>query len=290
MTCDRAPQLSAYLDGELDLSATLDLESHLETCPACAAQLAAHRALHEAIAAADLRHHPSPEQLRRLRRAVRGRSAPAAPTAAGAPPASRTLRLPATPRLRAAAAIFLVAAAGWLVGRRWPAPLPPTAAPTAADVAPSDVAEQVVASHVRALLAGRPADVVSTDRHTVKPWFAGRLDYAPPVLDLAPAGFPLLGGRLEYLAGQPVAALVYRAGNHLVSLFVWPATRSQAPAGAPAPPSAGPARTPTRTSARRGYQLRTWTQSNMTWWAVSDAAPEALDAFTRALKAASSSS
>jgi anti-sigma factor RsiW len=245
MSCDRETLLSAYLDGELDLSAALELERHLEGCAACAARLAALRALRQDIGAADLRYLPSPDQARRLRQAL------------GAPRRPFILQ---PRRLRAVAALLLVAAGGWLVGRRWPAP----------SLAADSVAEQVVATHVRSQLAGRPEDVASSDRHTVKPWFAGRLDYSPPVVDLAAAAFPLQGGRLEYVDGHPVAALVYRAGNHLVSVLVWPAGT--------AGDLGGPA------LSRRGFQLRHWQQAGMTWWAVSDAAAERVDAFVRRLR------
>jgi anti-sigma factor RsiW len=263
MTCtgnagERRLQIAAYLDGELDLTAALDLERHLAECTACAGALAAQRALGEAIRGADLRYRLSPEQARRLRRRLGSRPAPRA--------------LWAGPRLRAAAALLMVAVGSWMVGRRWPA----------APEAPPPLAEQVVASHVRALLAGHPADVASSDRHTVKPWFAGRIDYSPPVVDLAAQGFPLRGGRLDYVAGRPVAALVYQAGNHLVSVLVWPtdAAAATAPGGAPAPAGAA------ATGARRGFQMLRWSQAGMTWWAVSDVAADRLAELVRRLRAA----
>jgi anti-sigma factor RsiW len=264
MTCtgnagERELQLTAYLDGELDLTSALAFERHLEECPRCAAALAAQRAMKQAIGAADLRFRPTLPQARRLRRAI------------GAPAAPAWWR---HPRLRSIAALLLVtvgALAGWNAGRRWPAALPP-----------ADIDEQVLASHLRAQLSGRPEDVASSDRHTVKPWFAGRLDYSPPVVDLAAQGFPLRGGRLDYVGGRPVAALVYQAGNHLVSVLVWPAgpqAEAAAPAGAPAPAGAAAA------SSRRGFQMRRWSQSGMTWWAVSDVAADHLDELVRRLRA-----
>jgi anti-sigma factor RsiW len=318
MSCDRAMQITAYLDGELDLSAVLDLERHIEECPPCARLLAAQRALQQAIGAADLRYQPAPDQVRRLRKAL---GAPvwvtpardAISLASGGRPARPAFWQPH--RMRAAAALLLVAAGGWLVGRRWPAPAAPE--PTSAAAGTSSgavrettanlVAEQIVASHVRSLLAGRAEDVASSDRHTVKPWFAGRLDYSPPVVDLTAQGFPLLGGRLEYVAGRPVAALVYQAGHHLVSVFVWPSPGAPAAGGAgtpngadvsngadvlngavkaaPAPDSAAAAPPGTiEASSRRGFQLRRWSQSGMTWWVISDAAADNVDAFVRRLR------
>ncbi|MBN3792215.1 anti-sigma factor, partial [Burkholderia sp. Ac-20353] len=131
--------------------------------------------------------------------------------------------------------------------------------------------DELVASHVRAGLSARDIDVISTDRHTVKPWFNGRLDYAPPVVDLAASGFVLAGGRLDYVGQRRVAVLVYRYRQHVIDVYVRPAGL-----GAASAPYA---------TVSQGYALDRWDAAGMTWWAVTDAEPSALAAFRSALDA-----
>jgi anti-sigma factor RsiW len=139
--------------------------------------------------------------------------------------------------------------------------------------APTNLADQLVASHVRSLQAGHLIDVATSDRHVVKPWFNGRIDYAPPVPDLAAQGFPLAGGRLDYADGRTVAAVVYRRRAHVINLFVLPA-RPQAwslPHATRPPP---------------GYAVLHWRDGGLDFWAVSDVAPEDLALFRKAFEAA----
>jgi anti-sigma factor RsiW len=133
-------------------------------------------------------------------------------------------------------------------------------------------AHEVLAAHVRSLMSpGRLHDVESTDQHTVKPWFAGKLDFTPPVRDLAADGFPLAGGRLDYVDGRSVAELTYRRRLHAVSLFIWPEARE------------GDASVKQRTL--NGYSLATWRRSGIRYWAVTDAAPTELTHFAELLEA-----
>ncbi|WP_028216784.1 anti-sigma factor family protein [Paraburkholderia oxyphila] len=133
--------------------------------------------------------------------------------------------------------------------------------------------DELVASHVRAQISGRDLDVISTDRHTVKPWFNGRIDYAPPVEDFTAQGFPLVGGRLDYVGRERVAVLVYRYRKHVIDVYVFP------------PGSTGPMVDAAAPRASDGYALARWQAAGMTWWAVTDAGPDALDGLHAALEA-----
>ena len=129
--------------------------------------------------------------------------------------------------------------------------------------------EELVSSHVRSLQVNHLSDVISTDKHTVKPWFNGKLDFSPSVVDLALQGFPLVGGRLDYLDGRTVAVLVYRHNQHPVNLYSWPSTdRNAAP----------------QVQNRQGYHLIRWTAGGMNYWAVSDLAISELESFVETLR------
>ena len=128
------------------------------------------------------------------------------------------------------------------------------------------IENEVLTAHVRSLMVpGRLADVESTDQHTVKPWFAGKIDFAPPVRDLAADGYPLTGGRLDYIDGHPVAALTYKVRLHPVNVFVWP--DAAAPDSAP------------KMATMKGYSIVHWTRTGMRYWAVSDAGAQEISRF-----------
>lgn len=246
--------LGAYADNELGLADAARLNRHLQSCAACCAELASLRALGHALRTEDAYHH-APQALR-----ARIAATLALPSAAPQPQAPRGWMglaggwwAQAGTGVVAMGALAL-AAALWL---QRPA-------------APEPYAQEIVASHVRALLSGHPIDVVSTDQHTVKPWFNGRLDYAPPVLDLAAQGFPLAGGRVDYVGGRQVAVLTYHYRKHPIDLYVLPA--GAASETAPAQPL-------------EGYALAHWQAGGMRCWAITDAAPEALRAFEQAWRA-----
>jgi anti-sigma factor RsiW len=236
MNCSETEQfLHAYMDGELDLINSLAVEQHLHECQRCMQQWENQQALRNKLSDATL-YFKAPTAVReRLVAAVRPAVRKSAP---GRPPSWSwlTFGLPLAAALVAAAVLL----PSILSGPR----------------ARNTVMAELTTSHVRSLMPGHLADVASSDRHTVKPWFAGKLDFSPPVKDLAGAGFPLTGGRLDYIGQRPVAALVYQRHQHLINLFVWPSTdRAVAPAVA---------------GTRQGYNMVRWAGQGMAFWAVSD--------------------
>lgn len=250
MDCQRVLSLmEGYLDRELDLTTQLTVEQHLADCPACHAICQQQQALSTALGA-QTRYHRAPPAV-----------ATGIQSALDKIDATSGTRLRQAPRwLSLAASVAIAAFVGsgityWLAG------------PSPDDL----LTQEVIASHVRAqMVASRLTDVSSSDSHTVKPWFNGKLDFAPPVLDLTTQGFPLVGGRLDYLAKRPVAALVYRHRQHLIHLFVWPA--------ATRPDTARHALT------HQGYQMFYWSDHSMRYWAISDLNADELKSFSNLIQ------
>ena len=246
MDCKDAQKLiDGYIDGELDVIRNLEIERHLEECTLCSQGYKDHRVLRNGIKTGGL-YFKAPEDLQR-RIQLSLRKAAKAETNARAP-RWRWLNLAAP---IAAAAIVVLAL------------VPLLRTPSADDL----LAREVLASHVRSLMANHLSDVASSDRHTVKPWFNGKLDFSPPVQDLTQQGFPLVGGRLDYLNNRPVAALIYHRQKHIINLFVWPSAESK---------DSG-----IKKDTRQGYHLLHWARSGMTYWAVSDLEESQLQEFVR---------
>jgi anti-sigma factor RsiW len=289
VNCNEAKTLiHAYTDGELGLESALEIERHLEQCPDCARERASLAALSAALGDPALRY-AAPDALRR--RVGAALAAGEAATTARAPSA----RAPWW-RLRwlggsgegsgtiagsnagwaVAGAAFAMLALVVLTGSpglwhsfRSGAPFG-NGALLGNGVDADVVAREVLTSHLRSLMPGHLMDVVSSDQHTVKPWFDGRIDFSPPVNDFAADGFRLVGGRLDYLAGRPVAALVYQRRKHIVNVFVWPAADGSQSA--------------VESTAHDGYNLLHWRHGGMNYWMVSDLNAQEMGDFARLLR------
>lgn len=240
--------LPAYLDHELTLQESLAIESHLTACTNCRTVYEQQEKLHDAVKKHAVRF-TAPHHLEdRIRSALRK-------SAIGAKRLSRRLIPQNWPAF--ATALVTVAAIAWTVGLYFT--LPSTSHP-------ETLADQIIDSHVRALIVQHAIDVSSSDRHAVKPWFNGKLDFSPPVRNLS-ADFPLLGGRLDYFNRRPAAALVYRRRAHVITVFV---TRTEEDANT-LPPFLS----------RRGYQVFSWKQGEMDFSVVSDLNAEELATFKK---------
>jgi anti-sigma factor RsiW len=239
MTCDEAEiLLHALLDGELDAGHARAVEDHIAGCARCAAQLAAYREMSKAVAGADLRY-AAPLALRRRIEASLPQTR--------APSRRAVLR-----GFAMGSAVSAIAATGLV-----------------AVILRSDdearIESEVVSAHLRSLQAGHLTDVISTDQHTVKPWFNGKLDVAPPVVDLTAQGFTLIGGRLDYVDARPIGAIVYRRRAHVINLFVAQTANMEHHAA--------------RIETMQGFNIRRWSERGLNFWAVSDLAADELNEF-----------
>lgn len=247
MTCDEANiLLHALLDNELDAGHAREVETHIASCPACTAELAAQRDMQRMVADAKLRY-TAPAGLR-------ARIEASLPQPHRQPSRRSVLR-----GFAMGSAVSALAASG-----------------VVAVVLRQDdqqrILSEVVSAHLRSLQAGHLIDVVSTDQHTVKPWFNGKLDVAPPVIDLTAQGFTLVGGRLDYIDARAIGAVVYKRRQHIINLFV-----SQTSSTEHRPP---------KTQTMQGFNCRRWGERGLNFWAVSDIGNDELTEFVDKFDAA----
>jgi len=257
--------LPGYIDEELSLSESREFERHLAGCELCTHAYEQQRQVSARLRQADMRMDAPPELVKCIRAAL---------------PVRRSLWERLSERFGGTGGFSVVGAGnvgtrslGWaplgamvvsLVALTWSAGLY-----LSTPSGDTRLTEELVDSHVRSLQFDHLYDVISTDRHTVKPWFDGKIDFAPPVVDLAAQGYPLVGGRLDYLDGRSVAVMVYRYKLHPINLYVWPGN------------DAGP--TP-HIYERQGYHLAHWSAGGMNYWAVTDAGESELDGFLTGLR------
>ena len=252
MNCDVARVLvHGHLDGELDLAHDVEVQQHLAQCPRCVAEYSMFGAMHSRLKNDDALHFHAPAELKeKIRAAVYA----------------------AEPQTR-----------GWSRWRSWFPSAIQFAVPLAIGAmltlfvmphpgggAEDLIAREVVESHVRSMMPGHLMDVPSTDQHTVKPWFNGKLDFSPPVRDLAPDGFPLIGGRLDYIDNHPVAALIYQHGKHTINVFMWPQTTATT--------------IEAKAQTQHGYNVEETSVSGMNCWIVSDLNQRELTKFAELLQ------
>jgi anti-sigma factor RsiW len=239
MTCDEAEiLLHALIDGELDAGHVREIEAHVATCPKCTALLKDYQEMSKAVADAGARY-TAPLALRRR-------------IEASLPPVQQPSRRAVLRGFAMGSAVSAIAATGLV-----------------AIVLRNDdearIQSEIVSAHLRSLQAGHLTDVLSTDQHTVKPWFNGKLDVAPPVVDLTAQGFTLIGGRLDYVDTRPIGAIVYRRRSHVINLFVAQTASTE--------------RRAAKSETLQGFNIRRWSDRGLNYWAVSDLAADELAEF-----------
>jgi anti-sigma factor RsiW len=235
MNCQQArPLINPYADGELDAAGVLELEKHIHDCPGCALAWRNAQTLKKSLNQ-DALFFTAPAELRR--------------------------------RIKAELRSQVETKSRWSFWNwNWLTTVTTSVATACLALLvtvtlnrPSEqqrLTQEIVFSNIRSLMADHMLDVVSTDQHTVKPWFNGKLDFSPPVKDLAAQEFPLIGGRLDYIGGHSVAALIFHRNKHVINLFIWPMNEKDSKPAVPAP--------------LQGYNVVHWTNAGMTFWAVSD--------------------
>jgi anti-sigma factor RsiW len=236
MTCDEAEILiHALVDGELDAVHAREVETHIAGCPRCQAELRMARDMKNVLSSSDLRFTAPPRLRQRIEAAL--------------PQPRATNRRAVLKGFAMGSAASALAATGLV-------------AIVLRNDGEQRIASDVVSAHLRSLQAGHLTDVLSSDQHTVKPWFNGRLDVAPPVIDLTAQGFTLIGGRLDTIDGRAIGAIVYRRRTHVINLFVAQAASAEPHAA--------------RIETMQGFNIRRWSERGLNYWAVSDLGVEEL--------------
>lgn len=248
MPCDQKHRLEAYLDGELDAASAAAVEQHLQSCAECAAEHAQLVALRSALRKSATYHRADPALRARIRTALDDAS-----------PRAKASRWFGSVWLGAAGGVMSTALAASLAFF--------FLVPAAGDPLIADVTN----AHLRSMASTHLIDVVSTDRHTVKPWLAAHADLSPPVADFSKQGFKLIGGRVDFIEGTRAAVTVYRHGAHIVNVFAWANYEEDLPDFA----------------TRNGYHIVFWRNGNLVFCAISDTAVDDILALSRLLKALS---
>lgn len=251
MNCTEAHRfLHAYLDNELDIAQSLDIERHLETCAACRESYDGYQELRDAMKGGSLYFTAPPQLRQRVSSSQRQRD--------------RASFMARTTLWRglgvAAAACLIVAALAVLLSGIW------RSGPTTSPGGGNALSQQVFDSHMRSLTANHLVDIRSSNPDAIKSWFHGKLNYTPYIYDISSDGYTLVGGRLDYLDRQNVAAIVYQYQGHNVNFFLWPTTQGSAPV---------------KMDTIQSYHLANWREEGMNCWAVSNASPDALQNFAR---------
>lgn len=242
--------LPAHADRELGLREAIEIDRHMQNCSGCRGEFARQHALREAVKK-HATYFAAPGHLERRILSALPHEAPQ--------PKRRGKSTWPWGWLNAGAVLASAFALVWSISLY-------LAVPSADDL----LAQEVVSSHVRSLMASNIADVASSDQHTVKPWFSGKLDFSPRVSDFTAQGFPLVGGRLDYLDRRPVAALVYRHRQHVINMYCWPSSAER---------EAG-----VQTQSRQGFHLVRWAKNGMVHWAISDLNPHELMTLVQMLR------
>ena len=250
MNCNLAPTtVHAYFDGELDAVRAEEFERHLETCASCQGELKGIQSLHKQLQESDLFEPASPQLFNRIRTQI---SPQAAANQSNLSSARRRFLIPAFSALAATAAALVIM---FLLFD--------------SHSQSTRITAELLDAHVRSLQPGHLTDVLSTDQHTVKPWFDGKLNFIPPVTDFSQQGFPLVGGRLDIIDGHDVAALVYARRKHLINMFAWPYRGRLASSGS---------------GSRQGYNWLRWHSGDMEFYLVSDASAADLDELEKLIR------